>query len=125
MKGIVMTDFDFDEWAKLFRDDPETFEARRLQCIENVIVSAPERMQEKLRKIQWRIDAERARCKTPYQAALRLNQMLMDSYLGEHGLAKLIFDLDAIFNDRRNDFVPIPAPKHDAAVLLLNADKTD
>lgn len=119
-----MSEFDFDTWMRLARDDPEAFERRRREEIQAIISRAPEHTREKLTRLQWRIDAERARCKTPFQSALRLNQMLLDSYLGEHGLAAAIFELDTMFNGATHDFSPIPLPKRDADVLAFHPKKT-
>jgi hypothetical protein len=72
--------FDFDAWAALARNDPAEFELQRQQAIEALIQSASPTHQRRLRGLQFRIDMERARSKSPMAACLRLYQMTMDSF---------------------------------------------
>jgi len=83
--------FDFDEWARLARTDRHAFEARRLALIEAFIRQFPGPDQRRLRGLQFRIDMERRRARTPMAACLRLSAMMWDSLLGRHGL-KEAFD---------------------------------
>jgi len=78
--------FDFDEWAALARTDPHAFEARRLALIEDYLGQFPSPEQQRLRGLQFRIDMERRRARTPMAACLRLSSMMWDSLLGSHGL---------------------------------------
>lgn len=78
--------FDFDEWAALARTDPQAFEARRLALIEDYLGQFPNPEQRRLRGLQFRIDMERRRARTPMAACLRLSAMMWDSVLGRRGL---------------------------------------
>jgi len=78
--------FDFDEWARLARTDPSAFEARRLALIEDYLGQFPPPDQRRLRGLQFRIDMERRRARTPMAACIRLSAMMWDSLLGAHGL---------------------------------------
>lgn len=78
--------FDFDEWAALARTDPQAFEARRLALIEKYLCQFPSPEQQRLRGLQFRIDMERRRARTPMAACLRLSAMMWESLLGYHGL---------------------------------------
>lgn len=78
--------FDFDEWATLARNDPAGFESRRLALIENFLRQFPQSEQRRLRGLQFRIEMERRRARTPMAACLRLSSMMWDSLLGSHGL---------------------------------------
>ena len=78
--------FDFDEWASLAKTDPQAFEARRLALIEDFLQQFPNPEQRRLRGLQFRIDLERRRARTPMAACLRLSSMMWDSLLGSHGL---------------------------------------
>jgi Protein of unknown function (DUF3135) len=78
--------FDFDEWATLARNDPSAFEARRLELIEDFLRQFPPVEQRRLRGLQFRIEMERRRARTPMAACLRLSAMMWDSLLGNHGL---------------------------------------
>lgn len=77
---------DFDDWAKLAQTDAEAFERRRQEVIDNLIAEAPEHMRERLRRLQWRVDAERRRYKHPLKSCVVIFNMMWDSVYGEHGL---------------------------------------
>jgi hypothetical protein len=72
--------FDLAEWQRLAREDPAQFERRRHETIEAVIAQAPEALQPRLRGLQFRIDLERTRAKTPLGAAIRLHSMMWDEF---------------------------------------------
>jgi hypothetical protein len=74
------SDFDFDTWALLAREDPEEFERKRRAAIDNLIASSPEN-QRRLAGIQFRIDMERRLAHTPLKACLRLSEMMWDTFL--------------------------------------------
>lgn len=77
--------FDFDVWAQLAKNDPEAFEAKRLSMIEELIEQAPPALQQRLRGLQWRIDVERERSKTPLQACIRISNMMWDMIYADRG----------------------------------------
>jgi len=96
----MTSQFDFDEWARLARQDPAAFETRRARLLEQAITTAPERLRPRLRAVQWRIDQERRRAGSPLGACLRLQQMLhlhlearfipaLEGRLGESTVRKL------------------------------------
>ncbi|MEI7969872.1 MAG: DUF3135 domain-containing protein [Betaproteobacteria bacterium] len=72
--------FDWDTWSALARDDPEAFERRRVEAVEELIGSAPPEMQQRLRGLQFRIDMERQRSSTPMGACVRINRMMWESF---------------------------------------------
>jgi hypothetical protein len=74
------SDFDFDAWASLAREDPEEFERRRRAAIDALIASSPD-SQRRLAGIQFRIDMERRLAHTPLKACLRLSEMMWDTFL--------------------------------------------
>ena len=78
--------FDFDEWSRLAKSDPAAFEARRLALIEEYLGQFAPLDQRRLRGLQFRIDMERRRARTPMAACLRLSSMMWDSVLGNRGL---------------------------------------
>ena len=71
--------FDFDEWAMLARTDPDEFELRRCAVIESLISSSGH--VRRLRGLQWRIDLERKRARTPLEACVRLSSLMWDSFM--------------------------------------------
>lgn len=82
----VSTEFSFDEWVRLWQADPAAAEARRRAEIQVVIDSTTEYYRERLLRLQWRIDQEISRHKTPLGATAALTRMMMDRYAGSLGL---------------------------------------
>lgn len=78
-------DFDFDTWAALATRDPAAFEVTRCQALDKVISRNPGR----LRRLQWRVDAERRRARTPLKACLVLSGMMWAAF------AELRYALDS------------------------------
>lgn len=62
------------------------FERRRREAVEELIATAPEHLQARLRSLQWRIDAERRRYKHPLMSCVAIYNMMWESLYGEHGL---------------------------------------
>lgn len=85
--------FDFDEWSRLAAADPSAFEARRLALIEEFLGQFPASEQRRLRGLQFHIDMERRRARTPMAACLRLSAMMWDSLLGSEGLKSALDQL--------------------------------
>ena len=79
-------EFDFDAWAELARKDPEAFERLRADTIEAWLQQAPTHRQQRLRRLQWRIDGAREQADNPMAACIRLSQVMWDSVLGPGGL---------------------------------------
>lgn len=80
--------FDFDEWSALARNDPETFDLRRQEMIDESIGHGTD--QRRLRGLQCRIDLERIRAHTPLKACLRLSSLMWDSFSELHELTALL-----------------------------------
>lgn len=78
--------FDFDEWSRLAKTDPAAFEMRRLALIEAYLHRFPPQPQRRLRGVQFRIDMERRRARTPMAGCLKLSAMMWESLLGNRGL---------------------------------------
>lgn len=97
-------DFDATEWMALAETDPEEFEAQRRDAIDHLISQAPERLRQRLRCIQWRIEMERRKCATPLAACLKLNQMMWDFVFAEHGFVNTLNGLAG--SPRKNTHPP-------------------
>lgn len=82
--------FDFDTWATLAREDAEAFERQRRELLEQFIAQAPEHLQDRLRRLQWRIDAERWRYKHPLKSCVVLHAMMWESLYGPGGLLEAL-----------------------------------
>lgn len=85
--------FDFDLWAKMARENPERFEEMRRDAIEQTILSAPSQYQERLRRLQWRVDQERRLAGNPLNSCLRISKMMWEKFAGEGGLMDHLEDL--------------------------------
>lgn len=75
----IDTNFDFDEWFELAKRDPETFETRRQESINEFINSVPQDKQQRLRCLQWKIDRVREKMPTPLAACVAISDMMWDS----------------------------------------------
>jgi len=77
---IKKGEFDFDYWSKLAKQDPDAFEAAREAEINKHIASlGDEATQERMRRLQWRVEMERKRSSSPLDAAARIYDMMWDS----------------------------------------------
>jgi len=76
-----MTNFNFDEWASLYKNYPEEFERKRSALLEAEILKAPIERREKLRMLQMECDAYHNGM-TPIAATVAISQ-LMDDKLNE------------------------------------------
>jgi len=88
MPGISKRAFDFDQWKEMAETNPEAFEFNRQRMIDSLLAKAKD--SERLKRLQWRIDVERQRSKTPISACVRLSSMMLDSVYGETGLASAL-----------------------------------
>jgi hypothetical protein len=82
--------FDFNEWKELSETDPEAFEVRRRKVIEAEIRLAPARQQQRLRRLQWKIDLVRQRYKHPLVSSAKLFEMMWQKVYGENGLLEAL-----------------------------------
>jgi len=90
----MLPDFNFNEWSNLANTDPEEFERRRQQAIEETILAMPKAKQQRIRGLQWRIDQERKLSKSPIAACIKLSGMMWDTVVGEHGLLQSVKSLE-------------------------------
>lgn len=80
MQQSVHEPLDFTYWSDLARTSPETFETAREAAIEALIGASPADVQERLRRLQWRIDRTRERASNPVAACIALSRMMWDNY---------------------------------------------
>lgn len=99
-------DFDFDAWADLARGDSVAFEEVRRIRVEQLIAAG--RNPERLRHLQWRVEAERYRAKTPLKTCLVLTGLMWDSF------ADLRMALDG--------FMALPSNSRRHRLVLIGAD---
>lgn len=92
----------FDEWSDLANRDPDSFEDRRRAMLNHFFDQIPEERQQRLRGLQFRIDMERRKAKTPLAACIRISNMMWDSVSGENGLVDTIRLLNEDVEARRD-----------------------
>ena len=72
--------FDFDYWKNLSKNNPEAFESARKQEIDQYISNLKdENVQDRMRRLQWRVEMERKRSKSPMDSAVRIYDMMWES----------------------------------------------
>lgn len=76
MKNLL----DFEELQRLAQEDPDKLEKLRIQWCEQLISDAPSSYRRKLRGLQFRIDMERRKSKSPMAACISLSGMMHDSF---------------------------------------------
>jgi hypothetical protein len=101
----------FEEWSSLAHNDPEAFEKRRNEFINQYIESLPEDAQQRMRQLQWRIDTVRQLAGTPMAACLKIYNMMWDSVVGEHGMV-----------EKLNHIAAVSAPMNTTSVAAKKAD---
>ena len=106
----ISSNFDFDEWLDLLKRDPESFESRRLESIEELIISAPEDKQHRLRCLQWKIDRIREKMPTPLAACVAISDMMWDSL---DKLNQLYHDCESVTSNQsgKRNMAPLPTAK--------------
>lgn len=72
---------DFNALVKLSNEDPEALEKLRKKLAEDLIRQAPKDTQRRLRGLQFKIDMERRRAKTPMAACMKMSEMMQHSFL--------------------------------------------
>jgi len=69
----------FDELSHLYKTDPVAFEQLRTELCEQMIENAPERIRQRLRGIQFKIDMTRRKARSPMSACLSLSKLMQES----------------------------------------------
>ena len=83
----------FDELMRLASQEPDRLEGLRKNWVDEVITSAPEPYQRRLRGLQFQIDMERERASNPISSCIRISQMMHE------GLANLRIALNKPENE--------------------------
>lgn len=71
---------DFDEWARLAKSDPASFESLRDRVLEHRIARAPQDRQHRLRCLQWRINQIRKTASNPMAACISISNMMWSTF---------------------------------------------
>ena len=81
---------DFDQFSELAKSDPNAFEAKRAEVIEQMIGRMPAHKQHRMRCLQWKIDQVRMQAGNPMAACIKLSEMMWDSLVGPGGLREVL-----------------------------------
>ena len=76
--------------------------------IEQAIQRAPTHKQHRLRCLQWKLDQIRNTSRTPMQASLRINRLLLENVTGPQGLLN---SLQRLQTNNRQDNAPCQTAK--------------
>ncbi len=119
-KSKAFSTIEFEAWAELAENDPPAFEDLRQAAIEEAIQQAPLGSQQRLRGLQWRIDQERRRARTPLAACIRISQMMWESVTGDGGLLQALRGLQGVGNESADMAMgDIPRLPREAVVVSL------
>ena len=116
----VDTEFDFDEWSKMAKEDPDAFEDMRKKMIQDVIDSTSPEIKRRMQGLQWQIDKIRSTSTNPMASCLKISQMMWDNVLGEDGLLE---NMRALNNPE--EISKLKQPKQSATIISLNNSKSD
>lgn len=98
-----MSDFNFDEWLQLAKTDPEAFEKRRQQAIDELIATAPVKHQQRLQGLQWRVDMERRKYKDSLVRCQKVFSMMWASVYNDNGLLQALHGRTAAQRHKAED----------------------
>lgn len=70
----------FDVLREMAQKDPEALERLRVQLCDQLIQDAPPAYRRKLRGLQFRVDMERRRAKSPMAACIAISGMMHDTF---------------------------------------------
>ncbi|GMR16375.1 MAG: hypothetical protein BMS9Abin31_0707 [Gammaproteobacteria bacterium] len=112
MSGNSISDIDFEHWATLASTDPQKFEQLRQDKISAIIDRTTGRRQQRLRGLQWQIDAIRDQHKDSAMAAcLAISELMWETFehLAELLQAQAENGLSAPIPLRQANIIPFPA----------------
>jgi hypothetical protein len=84
---------DFEQWARLAQQDPETFEQLRHRLLDAHIARSSSSHRERLRRLQWRIDRLREQANNPMSACVQISNLMWNTF---DQLGKAYHDPDAL-----------------------------
>lgn len=80
----------FKSLQDLAENDPEQFEAKRDELINEFISDIPDKYQKGMHCLQWRIDRTRDLAKTPLAACIEISKMMYSSVAHLHKQSRAI-----------------------------------
>jgi hypothetical protein len=103
---------DFEQWARLARHDPETFEQLRHRLLDAHIARCSSSHQQRLRRLQWRIDRLREQASNPMSACVQISNLMWTTF---DQLGKAYHDPNTLQPQKP------PTQPHSVAVLPFKA----
>ncbi len=70
----------FDELKEMAENNPEALEALRKTLVNEVIEKAPEEKRDRLKGLQFKIDAKIKTSRTPFESMCKIYDEMMDSF---------------------------------------------
>lgn len=119
MQGVDK-DFNFDEMARLAKEDPDAFEIMREKMIQDAIDNSSPEIKQRMQGLQWQIDKVRSTSSNPMASCLKISQMMWDNVLGDDGLLENMRLLNEPQQIRKLD-----KPKESATIINLNNNKNN
>ncbi len=116
----VNTEFNFDEWVRLAKENPEAYEDMREKMIRDVIDSTSPEIKRRMEGLQWKIDQIRSTSSNPMSSCLKISQMMWDNVLGEDGLVDHMRQLSD-----PNQTLEINKQKESATIISIRNDNLD
>ncbi len=105
---------DFDTLKELADKDPEALEALRQKHINSLIENAPQQHQQRLKGLQFQIDAQRKIHNTPLGACIKISQMMHESF---HEMRALLNGIADNSTSRKSDLSNVDMPASQAQVI--------
>ncbi len=104
----------FDELVVMAQSDPDSLEHYRQQQINNLIDNAPEYLKQRLRGLQFQIDAQRQLHHNPLGACIKISQMMHDSFA----------ELNSLLNDLNSSGIHQPSKRPPGSNTITNTITT-
>jgi len=105
---------DFDTLKELAEKNPDALEALRQKHINSLIENAPPQHQQRLKGLQFQIDAQRKIHSTPLAACIKISQMMHDSF---HEMRELLNGMADGTTSRQTDFSNVDIPASQGQVI--------
>ncbi len=109
------TTFDFNEWSKLYQEDPQLFENKREEFFKDIISSAPKEYQNRLNGIMFQVKVTRDKAKTPIQSCIAISNMMQNTV---SDLRYFLNDLDYTLNGDPDQSESLAESKSETASIL-------
>ena len=73
-------EFNFDSWARLYKDNPEEFERQRHAALRGVVDNAPEALKPRLEGCLFKIEMHRRKAANPLHGVILASNMMWEAF---------------------------------------------